>query len=262
MSKIKLKKHFLLWRLALTLMILLLALLLIYKIFNPYYKIEDRTKEVKEFTGVNGEKAVGWIRVQGTNIDFPIVYYNESDVSDPTYELGWSFSNKTKLQKKTTVFSHNILNVSSSPLIGDKNHKRFEQLLAYVYTDFVKENKYIQYTTYDGKNYLFKIYGISFQKEKDLDYENINPSKKEIKKYIKKTKENSYFNFNTDVDENDKLITLVTCTRFFGQTTEYSFVVDARLVRNKELIKNYKVTEKENYEEIKEIMKGDVDNDA
>lgn len=261
MKKIKLKQQFL-WRLVLITIGLLSLIFLVYKVFKPYYKVEDRTSNIKKFTGANGEKALGWIRVQGTNIDFPIVYYDESDTSDPTYELGWSFSNKTNLQKKTTVFSHNILNVSSNPLIGDENHKRFEQLMAYIYTDFVKENKYIQYTTRNGKNYLFKIYGVSFQKEKNLDYENINPSKKELKEYIQSRKKASYFNFNTDVDENDKLISLVTCTRFFGQTTEYSFVVDARLVRKNEMIKNYKVTERKTYERIKKIMKGDVDNDA
>ena len=42
-------------------------------------------------------------------------------------------------------------NVSSQPLIGDKNQGRFEQLMAYIYYDFVKENKYIQYTINNKK---------------------------------------------------------------------------------------------------------------
>lgn len=224
----------------------------------PYYKIESRTKQLKKFRTIDGEKAIGWIKVQGTDIDFPIVYYYDSDVSDATNELGWSFSNKKTLQKKTTIFSHNILNVSSNPLIRDKNHKRFEQLLSFIYTDFVKENKYIQYTV-GKKDYLYKIYGVSFQKEKNLNYKNPNLSNKKMKEYIKYTKKNSYFDFNVDVDENDKLITLVTCTRFFGNTTDYSFVVDARLVRDKEIVKNYKVTEKKNYDKIKKIMEGEKD---
>ncbi len=256
MKKLKSKKY-MLSRLLIIIVILIIIGFLIWKLLFPFYKVEDRTKKMKQFKGVNGETAIGWLKVQGTNIDFPIVNYDTSDVSDPTYELGWSYSDKKTLQKKTTLFSHNILNVSSNPLIGNKNHKRFEQLMAYIYSDFVKDNKYIQYTV-NGKNYLFKIYGISFQKEEDLDYDNINPSKKELKQYIKYTKKNSYFDFNIDVDENDKLITLVTCTRFFGPTTEYSFVVDARLVRKNELISNYKIKENKNYNKIKKIMEGDV----
>ena len=256
MKKIKNKKK--IWRLGLILIIFMLVFILV-KALTPYYKVEDRVDKLKKFKGVNDENAISWVRVQGTNIDFPIVYYEDTDVSDPTYELGWSFSNDKTLRKKTTIFSHNVLNVSSNPLIGNKNHKRFEQLMAYVYLDFVKENKYIQYTTKD-KNYLFKIYGVSFQKEANLDYKNTNPSKKKMKEYIKYTKKNSYFDFSVDVDENDKLLTLVTCTRFFGQTTEYSFVVDARLVRKNELTTNYGVKEKSNYKKIKKIMKGDASN--
>ena len=79
-------------------------------------------------------------------------------------------------------------------------------------------------------------------------------------KYIKKVKKNSYFDLNVSVDTNDKLLTLVTCTRFFGDNTDYSFVVDARMVRKNELISNYSLKEQKNYDKIKEIMKGDADN--
>lgn len=223
-----------------------------------FYRIEDRTEDIKKFKGVNGEKAIAWLRVQGTNIDFPIVYYEDSNVNDSTYNLGWNYNNSQKIDKKTTLFSHNILNVSSQPIIGNKNHKRFEQLMSYIYIDFVKENKYIQYSI-NGENYLFKIYAISFKTENELDYENVNPSDVVMKKYVNNTIKKSYFNFNVDVDERDKLISLVTCTRFFGDTTDYSFVVDGRLIRKNELIKNYQVEEKNKYNKIKEIMKGDVE---
>lgn len=247
------------WRILLIVVLLILSSVLIIKSQYPYYKIEDRTNDVKSFKGIEEEKAIGWLRVQGTNIDFPIVYYYDTDVTDPTNELGWTYSNSNKLEEKTTIFSHNILNVSSSPLITDKNHKRFEQLLSFIYTDFVKKNKYIEYTT-DNNNYLFKIYAISFQKEENLSYKKTNLTGKEKQKYINETIKNSYFKFDTDVEKSDKLITLVTCTRFFGNTTDYSFVVDARLVRKNELVTNYGIEENKNYKRIKEIMKGDADN--
>lgn len=245
------------WRLLLVVLLLILSSVVI--IIKPYYKVEDRTDEVKNYKGVSGEKALGWLRVQGTNIDFPIVYYYDTDVTDPTNDLGWSFSNKKTLQEKTTIFSHNILNVSSKPLIADKNHKRFEQLLSFVYTDFLKKNKYIEYTT-NGKNYLFKIYGVSFQKHDNLIYKQTKLSKNMKQKYIKETKSNSYFDLDVSVNTNDKLLTLVTCTRFFGDNTDYSFVVDARMVRKNELISNYGLKEKKSYDKIKDIMKGDADN--
>lgn len=240
--------------------LIIIVLIILYIFVKPYYKIEDRTKNINNFKKMDGGIPVGWIRVQGTNIDFPIVYHDDVDISDASYELGWTFSSEGKLEKKMTIFSHNVLNVSSRPLINNKNHKRFEPLMAYIYTDFVKKNKYIEYTV-GNKNYLYKIYGVSFQKEKELDYINTNPNKSEINKYIEKTTNSSYFNFNIDVNSSDKLITLVTCTRFFGETTEYSFVVDARMVRKGERISNYKVTENANYKKIKSKLKGDVDDE-
>ena len=235
--------------------ILLVAIVLTVVISKiPYYKIKDRTKDVKEFKGASKENAISWIRVQGTNIDLPVVYYYDSDVSDATYDIAWSFVNDKNIADKTTIFSHNILNVSRKPQIANKNHKRFEQLLSYIYIDFVKENKYIQYTI-NGENYLYKIYGISFQKSDDLIYE------KEKNKYIKDTKNKSFFDFKVDVDDKDKLLTLVTCTRFYGERIDYSFVVDARLVRKHEVVRNYKVVENKKYKKIKKIMNG-ADEDA
>lgn len=232
-----------------------------YIFFKPYYQIEDRVNSIENFKGNSSEKPLGWLRVQGTNIDFPIFYYYDlNDVSDATYELGWTYLDDKSLTQKITIFSHNVLNVSSKPLITASEHKRFEQLLSFVYTDFVKENKYIEYTI-DGNNYLYKIYGISFQKEENLNYRNANLDKNELNDYIDNTKKNSYFDFDVDVNENDNLITLITCTRFFGDTTKYSFVVDARMVRDGERIRNYELEETNKYQNIKKTLKGDVDDE-
>lgn len=244
----------------LLLIILIGLIILLINYFSPYYEVEDRTDKVKNYKGLSEENALGWLRVQGTNIDYPVVYYYDTDVTDPTYDLAWSFSNDYKLTKKVTIFSHNVLNVSSNPLIANENHRRFEQLLSFIYPSFLKNNKYIQYTV-GGKNYLYEIYAVSFQKENQVEYENANISNIDAKKYIEKEIENSYFKFDTDVKETDDLITLVTCTRFFGSTTEYSFVVDARRVRDDEKIKNYGITEKKSYNRIKKIMEGDAKNE-
>ena len=42
---------------------------------KTYYKISSRVDKIEEYTKKHEEtKAVGWIRVQGTNIDYPIIY--------------------------------------------------------------------------------------------------------------------------------------------------------------------------------------------
>ena len=252
MKKKYIKKQFI------VLIVVSILCVALYFLLVPYYRVDSRISNIKNFSKKSGITPLGWIKVQGTNIDYPIVYYYDvDDIGDPTYNIAWNFSNQKKLASRTVVLSHNMKNVSSNPIIGDKNHERFEQLMAYIYYDFVKENKYIQYTV-DGKDYLYKIYGISFQLENDIELGNIKKDK--IDDYIKFTKNNSYFDFDVNVNKNDKLITLITCTRFFGDS-DYSFVVDARKVRKNEQIKNYTVKEKKNYKKIKKILKGDDKNE-
>ena len=53
---------------------------------------------------------------------------------------------------------------------------------------------------------------------------------------------------NIEVDENDELITIKTCTRYFGAFEKQLFVIDARKVRNDEKIEKYKVKKDENFD--------------
>lgn len=236
-------------------------LILYFHLFYKYYNPNSRVKKLQEFKSVEQKKAVSWLKIQGTNIDMPIMFYNDvEDITDPTYDIGWTYNDSYKKTSKTIIYSHNMRNVSSQPLIANKNHARFEQLMSFAYTSFVEKNKYIQYTI-DGKDYLYKIYAISFEKKDEFDDNEGTMSEKYREIYIKDRKEKSYFKMDTDVSKKDNLLTLVTCTRFFGATESYSFVVDAREVRKNEKIRNYKVSETKEYKPIKKILEGDVENE-
>ena len=65
-------------KIVLILLILLGLFILIIVNSREYYKIEDRTKNVKKEKekDVDMIKTVGWVKVQGTNIDAPIIYYS------------------------------------------------------------------------------------------------------------------------------------------------------------------------------------------
>ena len=66
--------------------------------------------------------------------------------------------------------------------------------------------------------------------------------------------------FDIEVDETDKLITLTTCTRMFGQYDKKQLVVVGRQLRENENIDNYDSKANDNYKEIKKILKGDEQN--
>ena len=223
---------------------------------KPYYMKKSRVENVSEYAKANPNfTTLGWIRVQGTNIDYPVIYGNGLDFNELLDDFTWTEDEEKKLTNRVFILGHNIRNVSSNPLITDKNQSRFEQLPSFMYLDFAKENKYIQYTV-DGKDYLYKIFSVSIVKNKDLSYKTTDLSKSELKEYIAKSLDDSFYDYDVDVDENDNIITLATCTRFYGATTAYTYKIDARMVRDKEKIRNYSVNENKNYKAIKEIMEG------
>lgn len=238
---------------------LCLLLAIIFLLFYDYYPIESRVDNVDEHakSDTDDYTTIGWLRVQGTNIDYPVIYAPSYDFSGMTEDFLWNEVKSDELLNQVTVSGHNILNLSTKPLVANKNHRRFEQLMSFVYLDFVKDNKYIQYTV-NGKDYLYKIFSVSFPEKSDIKkFTDENLSKKEMIRYLNKSISKSIFDFDVDVDENDKILSLVTCTRLFGHYNDIEFRVDARLVRKGELKSNYDVQKSRNYREIEEIMRGE-----
>ena len=251
-------------------LLILVGLFILIKVNSgEYYKIEDRTKNVKKEKEKDLDMitTIGWVRVQGTNIDAPIIYYSpEFDyIEDTTGKDNFAFDNAKdeKLYNKVNILGHNILNLSRHPRINDEKFTRFDGLMAFVYYDFVKKNKYIQYTV-DNKNYLYKIYSVRLYNSYDNVETDVKKTytEKEISKYINKVKKDSLYKFRLDVNKKDNLISLITCSRFFGKEFQAAFVVDARMVRKGEPIKNYSVKTTDNYKKIKKIMKGDGKNES
>lgn len=243
-----------------SILIIMIIGILMYRKLVPIYNVSDRTQVLSK-KQKEDETVIGWLKVQGTNIDYPVVYSgtDKFENEDYDYDYLWTNSDSTKLNTRAIVWGHNIRNVSSKPLINEKTFNYFENLPSYLYYDFVKQNKYIQYTI-DGKNYLYKIYAVSMvEKEEFSNNEYMDQSSR--KEYIEKTKKNSYFDFDTEVDEKKELITLVTCTRFFNKTTSV-LKVDGVLVDKNEKINNYNVKKKKNYTTIEETMKGDEDDES
>ena len=245
--------------------VLLIALLIIGLIisftnmFKSSYKVSDRTLKVREKSS-EGYPVMGWVRVQGTNIDYPVLYAQDSNYSlnDVDISFAWTNSSSTTLNDRVILHGHNIRNVSSKPLLNEKEFNDFEHLPSFLYYSFVKQNKYIQYTI-NNKNYLYKLYAVSMMDESEFYYDE-NMDSKTKKAYIKESIEDSYFNFDIDVNSSDKLITLVTCTRFFGQKGTI-IKLDARMVREDEKVINYKVSKNDSYKKIEDTMKGDENNE-
>lgn len=228
------------------------------------YKIDSRLKEIKKEKKNDkaGYETVAWLRVQGTNIDAPIIIYNNDEGTSAVDYIDkedylWNENPNPKLFNKVSILGHNILNLSAKPEIGMEYFSRFDDLMSFIYTDFVKENKYVQYTI-DGKDYMYKIFGVYFEEQFELDlYNETDYTKEQMKAFLKIVEKETLFDFDVEVNENDKVISLVTCTRMFGKDDSREFVVVARQVREDESLINYDVEETNNYKDIKEMLKGD-----
>ena len=105
--------------------------------------------------------------------------------------------------------------------------------------------------------YLYKIFSVAFSKKSNIKkFTREDLSREEMKEYLNQSLNDSIFEFDVDVDENDKILSLVTCTRMFGHYNDIEFKIDARLVRKGELKLNYGVNKTEKYHEIEKIMEG------
>lgn len=248
----KLKKNIMILILVFVLTLIFIILLTnqhLGKTNNDEIKLnfKSRVEKLNSFDSEDYFK-IGWLQVQGTNIDLPILDFRSATDNDIDFSYAWLNSNSTTGQNRQVINGHNILNVSSTPLISDENFTDFESLMAFSYYSFAKDNLYIQYTQ-NNKDEIYLIYGVGFYDYLyDSDYSTNDLNK--LTEYIKDVKNNSIYDYDIDVKATDDLIALKTCTRYFGATEKQSFVINARRLRNDEKIIKYKVTTNKLFDEL------------
>ena len=131
--------------------------------YIDYYSIETRISKIKD-TKIADSPAIGWVRVQGTNIDTPMVIRTDEVEESVGYNYLWLSEYYFENENRKVIYGHNIRNVSSYPEVGNNEHIKFEQLVSFAYYDFAKENLYIQFS--DGNDEaLYKIYAVTFNNE-------------------------------------------------------------------------------------------------
>ena len=249
--------------LIIVIILIIICLVLLYKDGGNTsdFAIKDESsniEEAKEF----GDDVIGWIRVEGTNIDMALVERNNvMDISRRDYEFAWTNSYPDDKSNHLTFISHNIRNVSSNPITDDDTMTYFEQLMNFIYEDFVKENQFIAITNEDNETSIYRVFGVSLVDEGQYSSYYDTYTEEEQEEFIKKAKNESMFDIDVNVNKDDDLLTLYTCTRFYG-TTSYSFRVDARKLREGEDMKYATVETNKNDNVIEERMKEGENNES
>ena len=185
---------------------------------NEEYKIDFAKLKQKN------SDAIAWIKVNGTDIDFPVVkgtdnsYYLTHNFDKEKNKAGWIFADyRNKFDgtdKNIIIYGHNM-----------KNGSMFASL-----KDVIKEewynnenNKYIALIT-ENENCKYQVFSV-YQTETEEYYLQTNISN--FKEFVEKIKGRSKKNFNVDIKETDSILTLSTC----ADNTKYRVVLHAVKVK-------------------------------
>ena len=265
---LKLKQYNVLLIVALVVLMLLLGVLMVFKIFgnSDYYKVESREENISKSRETDNadHETIGWLRVQGTNIDYPVYGVLSRDFDYPVVSetFTWSLNDDSDFHSTMIVYGHNVMNLGPNPSLHDEHFTRMEELMGFVYYDFAKENQYIQLSM-NGKEYLYKIYAAGFAPLNDLNgFPSGEFSEQAKKSYMEFVKEGSFYDYDVDVNQDDDILSVVTCSRFFEDGENYDFIVTGRKVREGEKIQQSSVHRNKNYEKVLEKLEGAEDDES
>lgn len=217
--------------------VVLLCLYMIFMNYNNKYK-EDNN-------GIKNDLVLGHLKVEGTNIDYQIknysVYLEEGEnITDETL----FFYDKDSILKSDNnvvlgrIWGHNIKNLSATPLISDPTHMRFEQLLNFTDYNFASENQKVYLST--DTEMEFVVFAAGFIPNEFLKI-NSNLGKIDLDIYIEKAFNYSFYDYDIDVNSDDKIILLNTCTRSYGYRDDVIYGVFARKLRDDEIAGNVNI---------------------
>lgn len=195
---------------------------------NPYWdyiKMDLIDVDFKDLKNTNSD-TVGWIQVNGTNINYPFVqsknneYYLNHSFNKSYNDAGWVFmdyrNNSLNLDKNTIIYAH-----------GRRDNTMFGTLKNILSNNWINNTyNYVVKIATETENNLYQVFSV-YNIPETSDYLQIDfDTDEEFKVFAKMLIERSEYNFNTTVNGNDKIITLSTC---YNMTNR--IVLHAKLIK-------------------------------
>lgn len=191
----------------------------------------EQVKEYKiDFETLKQENpdTVGWLKVNNTNIDYPIVsaknnsYYLNHDFNKKENKTGWLWVNYlNKLDgedKNIVIFGHNM---HSGVMFGTLKNILKEEW----YNN--EENEYITFTT-ESETQVYKVFSIYQTEAEDYYIKNNFKTEEEFVKFIDTLNQRSIKKYDVDIETKDfKILTLSTC----ADNNKYRVVLHAVRVK-------------------------------
>ena len=219
---------------------IIIVFILIYNITSYYFDYKKDLELKKELEQIEkydfdtlkkiNQDIVGYIEVKNTNVSYPIV-----KSSDNSYYLNHSYDKKKNNVGSIFLDYRNDLdNLSRNNIIyghGRLDKSMFGSLNNLLEKDWLsnKDNYYITVTT-PNKIMTFKIFSVYTIDKESYYIKTYFSSNKYFKDFLETIMKRSIYNFGTDVNTTDKILTLSTCKNDFGKR----IVVHAKLLKKEE----------------------------
>ena len=169
---------------------------------------------------------IGWIQVNGTNINYPFVqttdneFYLTHSFNKSKNSSGWVFmdyrNNKSDFDKNTIIYAH-----------GRMNNTMFGTLRKILTNGWLNNtNNYVVKLSTESENTLWQVFSV-YKIPTTNDYIQVQfVNNQEFLNFGNMLINRSSHNFNTSINEEDKILTLSTC-----YNDEEKLVLHAKLIK-------------------------------
>ena len=194
---------------------------------NPYWDYINMNMINVDFNGLKktNPDVVGWLKVNGTNINYPFVQSNDNDYYlthsfNKSYNgAGWVFldyRNNGTNNKNTIIYAH-----------GRSDKTMFGTLKNVLNNGWLNNtNNYVIKISTETENSLWQIFSV-YRIPTTSDYLQTNfNDETEYQNFLDMIKDRSSHNFDTNVASTDNILTLSTC-----YNNSDKIVVHAKLIK-------------------------------
>lgn len=194
---------------------------------NPYWdyiKMNMIDVNFDNLKKINSD-VVGWIKVNGTNINYPFVqskdnkYYLTHSFSKSYNNAGWVFldyRNNNINNRNTIIYAH-----------GRTDKTMFGTLRKVLNNGWINNtNNYVIKISTEKENSLWQIFSIYHIPTTNDYLQTEFKDKREYQRFLNILKNRSNHNFNTSITSNDTILTLSTC-----YNDSEKMVVNAKIIK-------------------------------
>ena len=194
---------------------------------NPYWdyiKMNMIDINFDNLKKINSD-VVGWIKVNGTNINYPFVqskdnkYYLTHSFSKSYNNAGWVFldyRNNNINNRNTIIYAH-----------GRTDKTMFRTLRKVLNNGWINNtNNYVIKISTEKENSLWQIFSIYHIPTTNDYLQTEFKDKREYQRFLNILKNRSNHNFNTSITSNNTILTLSTC-----YNDSEKMVVHAKLIK-------------------------------